>query len=238
MKIAICDDQNEYIKSLQAIIKSEIEEKIDESIEIKPFSNGHILIQEYIHSPFDVVFLDVNMPQMDGRELASCLRRMSDDVILIFVSQYDEYVFNSFDVAPLGFIRKSQLKEMTEEICPKIIKKYKDNNFSIELNNDRCKVQLRPAKIWYFECDGRYLNIYYRDGMKGRIKYPIKKMAALLEDHGFIRIHKSFLANYRYMYRITGYDVLLCDFETKLPVTKNRLKEIKTTYFDWLGGRR
>ncbi len=238
MRIAICDDQNEYIQSLQAIIKNEIEVKIDENVEIKPFSNGHLLIEENIGSPFDVVFVDVNMPQMDGRDLASCLRRMSDDVILIFVSQYDEYVFDSFDVSPLGFIRKSHLKEMTEEICPKIINKYKDINFSIELNNDRSTILLRPAKIWYFECDGRYLNIYYRDGMKGRIKYPIKKMAALLEDRGFIRIHKSFLSNYRYIYRITGCEVLLCDFETKLPVTKNRLREIKTTYFDWLGGRR
>ena len=63
-------------------------------------------------------------------------------------------------------------------------------------------------------------------------------MSELLEDKGFIRIHKSFLLNYRFIYIFEDKEVLLSDLKTRLPLTRNRIKEIRSIYFDWIGGRK
>ena len=237
MRIAICDDQKVYLNALMRIIRDSLSDRMDEELEIKAYERGQQLICENSTDAFDVIFLDVNMPSMDGRKVAEFLRKSSEELILVFVSQYDEYVFDTFDVSPLAFIRKANLEEETKKVCDKILNKYKEKNESFTVFDDEMSYTLYPAKIWYFESEKHQLNIYYSKGKTERIRYSIKKMTSLLENKGFIRINKSYLVNYRYIYFLDSTDVLMLDMKTRLPLARNRHKEIKTVYFNWMGGR-
>ena len=238
MKIAICDDEQIYIEAIKERICGILSKSLDEELEIYEFNKGNELVEAQKKRGFDVIFLDISMPDLDGRIAAKTLRATSYDLLIAFFSSHDECVFESFDVAPIGFIRKTNIDSDVRQTCQRIIKKYREICIQLTIGEGTEKFEFSPSAIMYFESESRYLNVYYADGKTARIKFSIKKLDKMLEDKGFIRIHKQYLANYRYIFSIEGGEALLIDMKTKLPMTRNRLREIRETYFAWLGGRR
>ena len=238
MKIAICDDEQVYVDLLREKTEKLIKGRFNEKLTIVGYKKASELIAAYPLELFDVVFLDINMPEMDGRKTAKHLRSLSMNLILVYFSSYDEFVFDSFDASPIGYIRKTKLDEELEKVCYRIIRKYKEYNSLIKIETKEGESCLCPSKVWYIESKRRYLIVSYGDDKFEKIKYPIKKMSELLENKGFIRIHKSFLLNYRFIYIFEDKEVLLSDLKTRLPLTRNRIKEIRSIYFDWIGGRK
>ena len=76
MRIAVCDDEKRFINDLTTII-----DKLYNSLDIitEEFSQGDELLRSFRSAPFDIVFLDIEMPKMDGITLARKLRELSED---------------------------------------------------------------------------------------------------------------------------------------------------------------
>ena len=103
LSIAVCDDEIIECCNMEKRIKKMIEEMKIPCI-IRQFRSGRELLQAL--ESFDIVFLDIMMPEMDGMKTAQLFRKKASDKILIFVSSSREYVFEAYDVEAFQYLLK------------------------------------------------------------------------------------------------------------------------------------
>ncbi len=116
MEIVICDD-DELFNEIMSEKLSTVLNKNQIKYNITTFFNGSELITALNDSlnRFDVVFLDVDMPGVNGENIAQYINSSKASIPVIFVTNYDDFVFSSFKYRPFGFLRKSHVDSELEE---------------------------------------------------------------------------------------------------------------------------
>ena len=123
MQIAICDDE----KSIGLILEEKIKKLLPDAV-IEKYLSGDELIASGCEP--DILFLDIQMPGMDGMETARILRQKNEKMVLIFVTAVEEYVFQAFDVAAFHYLVKPFSDEKFEEVVKRAVRsieKYSEN---------------------------------------------------------------------------------------------------------------
>src|SRR5690606_42045572 len=116
INIVICDDDKNFLSYIEnRIIK--ILEARQENIKIHKFGSGMELLKAYDKGakPFDIILLDINMPKIDGLELAELIRKEDEGTILIFLTSMEEEVYKTFKYNTFRFIRKTHIDQELEE---------------------------------------------------------------------------------------------------------------------------
>ena len=121
MRIAVCDDDNVMCKYIAQLVKNSFENQ-NVKTETVSHLNGITLLNEHLSDPFDVVFLDIDMPRMTGFDIAENLRRNFSQSFIVFITSHSELVYESLDYQPFHFIRKSCNIPLSESI-PAIVEK-------------------------------------------------------------------------------------------------------------------
>lgn len=196
MQIAICDDE----KSMGQILEEKIKKLLPDAV-IKKYLSGEALISSGCKP--DILFLDIQMPGMDGMATARVLRQKNEDLILIFVTAAEEYVFQAFDVGAFHYLVKPFSDEKFEEVVKKAIKTAKNHSgngtdekyMMIRSAGSHIKVFLRD--IVYAEVYNRKIIIHTRDT---DIEY-YGKMQDLSNIAGadFFRTHRAYLVHFKYV---------------------------------------
>ena len=202
LNIAICDDNVVMLQRIQkAIILCMSRNEVEYKVNI--FSNGKTLLQQYNANPFDILFLDIEMPDISGFEIAKQLRDSFSNSYLIFITTHSELVYNSFDFQPFNFIRKTDiipLEKKIDEIMKKLLVHTKQNDKVVleDKMSEKCSVYIRD--IIYMESSGHYCKFYIKDKER-----PIKQRGTIPEfletyrHYNFIQIHRGFIINLRYL---------------------------------------
>lgn len=124
IKVALCDDIIDYNKKMESYIEKYGNENHVE-VKITSYGSGSQLLLNYQKRKFDVIFLDVSMPEMDGFETAEEIRKSDTDVSIVFCTSY--YTITNagkgFEVAAEDFLSKPLLYRKVENILNKIYKK-------------------------------------------------------------------------------------------------------------------
>ena len=236
LRIAICDDD--------AIISAQIEEMLDRHLNknliehyIEIFYDGKALENIYKQGDrFDIIYLDIEMGRMNGIDTAKSIRKTDRDVVLIYVSSYETYFIQLFEVEPFRFIKKPinecDFNAITQLAYERIIEK--DSYFEYKFNKIVGKVLVR--KIKYFESAGRVINIHAEDASY-RYYGKLDDVELRLSQNKipFLRIHKSFYVNFHFVDRITFSKLFLSD-GTILQISQEKQNFIRKKYLDILGG--
>ena len=127
IRLAVCDDEAPVLSYLTDQIRKEFG-KYDLCAEADIYTSPVELGKVMQEKPYDAYFLDIDMPKMNGLELARILREQKEEVPLIFVSAKEEYVFQSFEVHPFSFIRKSRFKQDMEKAVCDLSKRFCQEN--------------------------------------------------------------------------------------------------------------
>ncbi|HSH36181.1 LytR/AlgR family response regulator transcription factor [Schnuerera sp.] len=106
--IGICDDDRYFLDYIGYKIEKILEKK-NISYKIHRLSNGIELLNAYDekNKPFDIIFLDIDMPKIDGLEVAEVIRKKDEETILMFLTSMDNEVYKTFKYDTFRFIRKS-----------------------------------------------------------------------------------------------------------------------------------
>lgn len=111
INIAICDDDENIMKRIVPVIESVYKEKYAEKgvgISFFYYRDGDKLVDNYIRDNIDVVFMDIELDNnVSGFEVAKRLGTIITDPGIVYMTNYDQYVYESFVCRPLGFIRKN-----------------------------------------------------------------------------------------------------------------------------------
>ncbi len=162
-------------------------------LELRSF-NSPVQALDYLREhPVDLVFLDINMPEMMGMELAAAMEQLPP---IIFTTAYAEYALDSFEFNTVDYLLKPYNFERFAKAVDKVMKLIAPSpaEKSITFKVDYRSVKLPIEKILYIEAMGNYLKIF----TKTQTYLPqmtMKEAEALLGDLPFKRIHRSYIVN-------------------------------------------
>jgi DNA-binding LytR/AlgR family response regulator len=234
-RFAICDDDVNFVDLFCEKIKK-LFKNAEIPIEISIFLNGNDLIKS--EEKFDVIFLDIEMPEIRGFEVA---KKLSEEfqrnlTILIFCSSHENLVFESFDYQPFKFLRKHMVDSELPDISSKLIYKLKTENCKYSFHNENGYYTLLAKHIKYIDIYYGCFGIYTTDDEKhiayGRIGEFYKKV----DKNIFIRIHRSYIVNCKFISKITYDQVLLDDGKTSLKIGRTYLDNLRKTYHLFMFG--
>ena len=201
LRIAICDDNEIMLENLKGIISDAFSEHTTD-FEVSEYLGGLLLLNEHKLTPFDVIFLDIDMPKVSGFDAAKQLRDEFSNCFIIFVTSHSELVYESMDFQPFHFIRKNcsvPIEESAALIVKKLMKHIKQNE-KIILDDGSRRMAVYIRDIVYLESDKHYINYFIKNADK-----PIKMRESITEceekykDYDFVRIHKRYLINLKYL---------------------------------------
>ena len=218
IRIAVCDDENVIVNQIEHII-SEVCKRESIPVNIDVFYSGRELKRQVTSgTKYDIIFLDIQMKGGDGITAAENIRKVDDNVLLIYVSGYDKYMMELFRLDVFGFIKKP----IDEEILTKTF---------LETYQRVC------SKMVYFESNARKVTIYTQNGEHYTFNGKLSEIEQKMSDGKipFLRVHQSYLVNYYLIRSRTKIEITLVNGK-KLPISEERQKYFNQQYSHLLGG--
>lgn len=220
MRIAICDDDSVLVAILRAHVESWAL-KNGKHVTISSFESAENFLLNWTSSAmFDLLFLDIKMKKMTGMELAEVIRKVDSEMDIVFVTADRDLVFKGYEVGALNYL----VKPIEEEDCHKCLTKASERLLSSESSSlvvqiDGRLVRIRYDDIMYFESVAHYLHIHT---VKEKLRYR-KKIGEteieLSDMKEFMRIHRSYLVNLRYVNSVEDNSVVL-ENKVALPISR------------------
>jgi len=246
IKAIIIDDETPALESLKLKL-----EMYCQDVEVVAICNsakeGLQAINE--HKP-NLVFLDIEMPWMNGFEMLNCI---GDNINfeVVFVTAYDQYAIRAFKVKAQDYL----LKPVDKDDLISCVKRISTTSpqFSREkltdivtemdkpLNSNRILLHAKNAievvnqnELIYLQADSNYCNVFVKGGKRIMVTKTLNELEKLIDQDVFIRIHRSYTVNINFIKKIStedgAYDVILEDGK-KLPVSRRK----KDSLFEKLG---
>ena len=235
ISVAICDDDINASEDIYKRIKK-FAKGVSISVEIVIFGDGQDIVDDVIHgNRYDVIFMDIEMRHVDGMVAAKKIRELDKSVLLIYVTNHSEYAVEAYTVHPFQFLVKPYSQETLEEYFLSTVKEIlkEDTYFRYSVNKKSYKIPTQD--IYYFESRGRTIDIVSDSGIY-KFNTKLKGVEAMLLNSKieFWRIHQSYLANRKHIYKIS-YNEIEMSNGVVLPISEGRRKMIRDKYFDQLG---
>jgi len=185
------------------------------------------------HVP-DILIMDINLKDGNGIETVKHLQGLYPKMKVIYLTGIVHYATAIFETNPAYFLVKPVNENHLCDAIAKVSREIEfDKSDSIVVKTNGSEIILYRREIMYVESQGRKLLLYMADGRKSEI---YEKMDSIEKQLGatFVRSHKSFLINMKYITERTNKEFFLSDGKV-LPISKPNLKEAKIKFISYLG---
>ena len=205
LRAAICDDEENLLRIMQRSIDTAFH-RAKFACTLDAFPSGTALLEAHQREPYDILFLDIYMPNQSGFEIAKAVRQQNEETLLIFVTSQDALVYNSLDYRPFQFVRKGKSDSVTTELAAvtrKLVHYFRENE-QIELDlgvGERRSVAYR--EISYLKSSLHYIEYHLSNGECLRVRQSMADAKQQLESHAFVQIHRQYIINLRAIERIS-----------------------------------
>lgn len=220
LRIGICDDSAEARFVLRALLERILESRKIPG-QIFEFSAGENLLRWFDHhaGELELVFLDMELHQLDGLETARRLRAADAGLQLVFVTGYPEHVFDGYRVGALGYLLKPPKQDQLEDVLVRAqAALYRDLDRAYICRSGDTHYRIPIAGILYFVSDRRQVRCVAQ--RRTYTFYGKLDTVAAEVGHGFIRVHQRYLVRAGAVDRIESSDVILHNGE-RLPVSRS-----------------
>lgn len=235
--IAICDDEEYFQEKEKNIIIRYIKER-NIACEIDMFSSGKELLNknDYLKK-YSILFLDVNMEELDGLQTAKQIRTLTDGVYIVFVTAYVAYALEGYKVDAIRYIVKDDecLENTIAECLDTIFQRMNCIKESRKFEFREGTKEILLEQILFVESNLHKLTFHFFDKDVQYTMYErLDAIAEVLEDYHFCRVHKSYLVNLRYVEMIERYQLQLYN-GLKINIAKPRYPEVKNKFISYKG---
>ena len=229
--VAICDDDTAVFDTIRDTAKAAFAEN-DAEAEIICYDSPGALERDMGKRAFDLIFLDIEMPEEDGIRFGERLAQMTDAPDIIFVSSREDRVFDAFRIHPFGFVRKSLFLQDIGGVIADYVRARGDEgarNFVVQTAGGT--VTIPVDGIRYFEGARKNQLVHTTQGEPVVINLTMKQLEDIFGERAFLRVHTGYLVNYRFIRRMTATDVILTD-GTELPLSRRKAGQIRLEYME------
>lgn len=197
MRIAIVEDDSMESSRLKSYI-TKYAEKSGKPIEIDIFEDGLTFLSDY-NAGYDIVFMDIKMPNMNGLDIAKHLRKVDKDVCLIFVTSMSQYAIKGYEVNALDYILKPvEYQNFVDKLIRAERYLETKKSFSILIKFNDTMVKLNTDTILYVAKDKNYL-IFRTTQEPYRVRGTLLDVEKQLLQCGFGKCNHGCLVNYKYV---------------------------------------
>ena len=223
--IAICDDDITMLTYLKERIQQSFSDN-NAVCHISAYSDSAQLYELLDTQEFDMIFLDIDMPQITGFDLAKKTVRVHPQMLIIFVTSHEELVFPTFQYSPFRFLRKDYFDQEIDEAVQAAVQSISERNRMLEIATTEGVQYVYLSEILYFESEKNYLNIITKRGPI-RCRETISRQEKELAGTGFIRVHSGYLVNQKYIYSIDNECVRLRSRNyPQVPLSRRRRDQV------------
>lgn len=206
LKIAIVDDEYQQIQKINQVVSGFFTEK-KISISVDLFTSGEDLLNAA--AMYDLIFLDIQMPGIDGIETGQRLRVNNKNAAMFYITSYKDYIQQSMTIHPFAFI----VKPFTDEDINKNLddylkyqynaKKKQKEIFMIDTVDDR-HLNVNMNEILYFSYKGERITAVFMKDSSFEIKNSLTVIYEQLNHDCFVIPHRSFIVNLQHIKEIDG----------------------------------
>lgn len=227
--IGICDDEEVYRAQIKELCSAVFEEQ-NQEFDFVEFTSGEEVLA-YRGDKIHLLFLDIEMPGMDGLTVLSEVRRNERIWRIVFVTSHKELKWDTVDLKTLAFLEKP-LERAGVETCIRTVLRENRENIDISYKTLQGTGFIRLDRVVFIQARGNYVNVCSEDE-----EIPgydsIKVMEGQTRGTTMIRTHKSYLANLQYVKKVNA-DGLLMTNGTVVPIGRKYLASVKEAYFSFV----
>lgn len=235
MRVAIVDDeqsQQEALKTYLERFSAEGSSKVDVDV----FSSGDALLLDY-QMVYDIILLDVDMPGTNGINTARQIRKMDEDVTILFITNMAQYAINAFEVEAADYIIKPvEYYDFAMKFRRAVRRAVRRGGRELTLDTVDGIRRVRIPVIAYVEVLDHYLTYHMcekgTEPVRIEVRGSIGEHEALLMPYGFCRIHKSYLVNLAHIDVIRTTEVVVSGIA--IPIGRRYKKALMEKYMQFM----
>lgn len=240
LRVLICEDDIFFLEKITEKIRSILLE-LDVKAKVHPFSDAD-QISDQILSSCDIAFLDIDFAHKsyNGIDTARKLRSFRKDTVIIFITNFIEFAPVGYEVQAFRYILKQEVEKELKPYIQQAISHISSQREMIKIQINGEIIDVLIDDILYFEVQQHSVTLYAQKDKLGKSQKTYSFHASLselekaLEPHGFLRIHKSFLVNMKYISTFKCKEALLNN-GIVLRVSEKKYPENKRKYLSWRG---
>lgn len=240
-RTAICDDIKYYVEEIKEYLKEygSIEKK---KIEITTYSDGAELMKDAEKFKYDIIFLDVDMPILNGIETAKLIREFDTDAVLIFITNHESFSLQATQVEAMGYIVKPINKEKLFRIIKKAmilihgfqLEKQKEKQF-IEVSVDYERMSLCIRDIIFLQKLRNQMLVHMKNGKEYYFYDTVRNLMTILPRNRFCKVSSSLIVNMGYVKDIKAYNLTIRTLKDikDFPISRMCYKQLKQEYLNY-----
>lgn len=184
------------------------------------------------YKPYDVYFIDIEMPGLSGIDLVKQLQKKHIDKEFVFVSAHSEYMRKSMSVRPRGFVRKEYLTQDLRETLDVLSQVLRSDETEITIKDNLKDVRVKPSQILYMKSEEHYVRIRLASGEDILVRNKLRLLETRMTEYDFFRIHLRYLVNLNYVRDYCKYKQMVMKNGEELPVSAPYVKEVNEIFMN------
>lgn len=201
MKIAICDDELLHLQHISKKIQAAFN-KVDPNGKhlYKKYCDPLVLLTDHEKMFFDAAFLDIDMPHINGMDVADLLAKLNPSIFIIYVTSHETLARTALKHRIFRFVLKSENNEFHEAVNS-LVKAYNKKHKKIVLQDISVAHEFDLSQVLYFASGHNFANIHYVDGRVVPSKFKMSDLESQLSQNWVYRVNRGTLVNFCYVYK-------------------------------------
>lgn len=223
LHIAVCDDEQIIMEQLKKLL-----ETYRPDCMVTMYRSGEGLLDAF--DQYDLIFLDIEMPQTNGMELAAKLRELQYDGEVIFLTSYTDYMQDAFKVRAFRYLQKPVREDQLEEaLCA--AEEELQQQYLVLTGEKVFRIRIRD--ILYLEAVHNETYIVTKTG-ELVVRSSMREIYEMLDPAEFTQTHKSYVVALRAIRYVGNQEVVLQELQPRIPLSRRRQQEVRKAFMEYI----
>lgn len=235
MRIAYCEDEAAQAKLVRSMIMQWAESRRT-AAEVVLFESAEEFLFKNDDYPYDIVFLDIAMRQMNGIELARAIRKKDKKLPIAFLTADKTFAIEGYEVRAVRYLLKPVTTERLCSLLDELLAEQEEDTLDtvcITVEEKGVNRKLAESSICYIEVLGHYTQLHLNDDSAVRIKESLAAVVEMLHKRElFVKCHRSFVVNLAYVEKISRTECTLLG-GTALPISRSSYQELNERFIQY-----
>lgn len=233
IEIVLVDDEQLQLDYMQKLIE-QAAESLGIEISMHQYRSGEAFLFALAdHPTWNLAFLDIEMAELNGMEVARIVREKELDLELVFATAYAEYAIEGYEVQALDYLLKPINIDKIKRVLKRYIEEQPEEESYIIVDFEGQPSRLNLDEIIYAEANAGEV-IVILDNKSFNLKMSLTEIEKQLDDR-FVAPHRSYLVNLQHVSRLLKKDVVLNNREM-IPLSRRRAKDVQAAFINYYKG--